>query len=124
MQLKPEQIICLARLSGEWLDLPEDVCAAWFEQQLRDQPGLAPALQAMTAEFFTGKTTATDPLSLPALHGVSIANEGDNNAHDLIGLYRLMSLLGRGGMGMVWLPSPVKSRWKAPPNQLGIRTST
>jgi serine/threonine protein kinase len=110
MRLEPEQLVRLARLTDEWLDLSEVARAAWLAATLRHQPDLAPALLAMTAEAGPGKTAGNDPLSLPSMDGAAAADPSEHREGDLVGPYRLMSLLGIGGMGAVWLADQVDGR--------------
>jgi WD40 repeat protein/serine/threonine protein kinase len=100
-----------SRLSGlldESLELPLSAREAWLDQLARDEPALAGVLrdlfasrEACEAEDFLG---SPGPLAddLAALVPSDVGLVGKQ-----FGAYRVLSLLGHGGMGSVWLAERV-----------------
>lgn len=87
------------RLLDRVLALPPTDRAAFVEQQTTDDPRLRDEVLALLDEL----NTRGDLLDRPALSAVSHrAPAADLQAGHRIGAYRVLSLLGRGGMGEVY----------------------
>ena len=91
----------LSRLLDEALDLPPQARAAWLAQQ---DAIVAPQLRRMLAALDAG--LPDDLLAEPPMLTSAAAADAPDvhfQAGQVIGPYRLLEELGRGGMGVVWL---------------------
>jgi serine/threonine-protein kinase len=99
MHLTPTHIVELSRLLDAALTLEPEQRGAWLAALSGDQREFLPALQEMLAQH--GRMDEHPLLAtLPRLKApdAEIASAGD-----LVGPYRLLRPLGRGGMSVVWL---------------------
>ncbi|MDH4049307.1 MAG: serine/threonine protein kinase [Gammaproteobacteria bacterium] len=106
LELDREEFATLNRLLDEALDRPVAERAAWLEALPVEWQRLKPHLQDLlsrTAAVETADFLRTLPrFAAPAIEFTS-NTAGAPRAGDIVGKYRLMSPLGSGGMGSVWL---------------------
>ena len=80
----------------EVLCLPDDKRSEWLAQFHEEKPHLGPLLEELLDEHLALKDEAFLSGQLPGPFGTSTPGQ-------IIGPYRLISLIGEGGMGTVWL---------------------
>ena len=116
MPLPPERLARLAQLIDELQALPVASQSAWLEALAGDDADLRSHLQALHGDDAGAASTAdslhdagAEPIDSlwrhaagPALAIVERARASEPAAGQRIGPWRLLSLLGRGGMGVVW----------------------
>ena len=101
MSLSPADLSTLSQLLDEALDLEPAQAEAWLAALPEAQQHLLPQLREMLAEHLT-PSHAEFMSDGPKLEGGAV-DETVARPDDLIGSYRLIREIGRGGMGAVWL---------------------
>src|SRR6476469_4000855 len=108
MPLSAERWRALSPYLAEALDVPTGQRGAWLESIFARDAALAVDLQKLLVErdLIHDSQFLEQPVSLAADAADTPSLEGQT-----IGAYRLVSLIGQGGMGTVWLAERCDGRF-------------
>ncbi|HXP86430.1 MAG TPA: protein kinase [Bryobacteraceae bacterium] len=104
--LSPDQWQAVSPYLDQVLDMPEEKRAAWLATLREQDPAMAAHVQALLDEhraLSEERFLEQGPVPLPVEPGL---------AGQTIGAYTLVSLLGQGGMGSVWLAERSDGRFQ------------
>ena len=104
--LSPDQWQVVSPYLDQALTLPEAERASWIEQLRAENPSLASQLQQLLNDHRAAEEKGFLAQG-PDLPLVSCSLAGQT-----VGAYRLISLIGQGGMGAVWLAERSDGRFE------------
>jgi len=96
-KLSPEQWQILSPYLDQALELPDDERSAWLAALRREDAALAAQLETLLAEHRALSEEGFLEAKTPQLP------RGQGSAGQVLGVYTLISQIGHGGMGTVWL---------------------
>jgi serine/threonine-protein kinase len=104
--LSPDQWQILSPYLDEALTLSEEERTRWLESLRAQNPALAGQLQELLNEEHAAEREAY------LEKGLSVASVSSFLAGQTVGAYRLISVIGQGGMGTVWLAERSDGRFE------------
>jgi eukaryotic-like serine/threonine-protein kinase len=108
LPISPERWRTLSPYLDEVLDLPAEARAAWLASLSGRDPALGADIEALLRE--------QDALEREGFLDGALLDPGDVRTHaqpgQVLGAYRLLSLIGQGGSGSVWLAERCDGRFQ------------
>jgi serine/threonine-protein kinase len=104
--LNPDQWKILSPYLDRALTLSEEECAGWFESLQVENPDIAHKLRELLDEHSAAEREGY------LENGVTLPPRSAGLAGEEVGAYRLISVIGQGGMGTVWLAERSDGRFE------------